>query len=178
MFAAGRPFFTIWAGEEFGRESTLPFYLLIAGFFFNIIAYASHATVTAAGRTEVFAKLYFAEILPYFLVSIILIHFFGITGAAAAWALRVGVDAIVMIYLAKRIARIKFRYLEELRSIYVSSLVFLIPIASVLMEGSPALNIALAIASVGTFGVLIWFFAADDTERSWFAARFTRLVRT
>ena len=178
MFAAGRPFFTIWAGEEFGRESTLPFYLLIAGFFFNIIAYASHATVTASGRTEIFAKLYFAEILPYVLSSIVLIYFFGITGAAAAWALRVGVDAIVMIYLAKRIARIKFRYLDELRPIYISSLVFLIPIASVLFESAPAISIALALLSVGAFAVLIWFFAADDTERSWFTARFTRLVRT
>jgi O-antigen/teichoic acid export membrane protein len=177
MFVIGRPFFTVWAGEEFGRESTLPFYILIAGFFFNIIAYASHATVTAVGRTDVFAKLYFAELLPYFLIAIIFINYFGIVGAAAAWALRVGIDAIVLIYLAKRIANIRFRYLDGLRPIYLSSLVFLIPVGSILVGVAAAINVALAVASIVTFAVLIWFFAADDTERSWFTARFTRLVR-
>jgi O-antigen/teichoic acid export membrane protein len=177
MFVAGKPFFTVWAGEEFGRESTLPFYILIAGFFFNIIAYASHAAVTAVGRTDVLAKLYFAELIPYFLVAIISIKYFGIAGAAAAWAFRVGVDAIVLIFLAKRIVNIRFGYLEGLKSIYISSLVFVIPIVSVLMGAVPAVSVALALGSVGVFAVLIWFFAADDSERSWFAARFTRVVR-
>ncbi len=58
LFVIARPFFTFWAGEEFGRESTLPFYILLSGLFFNIIVFIPHSSITALGRTDIFAKLY------------------------------------------------------------------------------------------------------------------------
>src|SRR4051794_16536129 len=36
---AARPFFTLWAGPQFGRESTLPLYLLIAGVVCETLAF-------------------------------------------------------------------------------------------------------------------------------------------
>src|SRR3982750_4859265 len=31
LFVIARPFFTLWAGPDFGRESTVPFYILLVG---------------------------------------------------------------------------------------------------------------------------------------------------
>jgi O-antigen/teichoic acid export membrane protein len=39
LFVVAKPFFTIWAGPDFGRESTLPFYILLCGLLFNIVAF-------------------------------------------------------------------------------------------------------------------------------------------
>ena len=33
LFIIAKPFFTIWAGENFGRESSLPFYILYSDYF-------------------------------------------------------------------------------------------------------------------------------------------------
>jgi O-antigen/teichoic acid export membrane protein len=34
MFVAAKPLFSVWAGEDFGTESVLPFYILLASLFF------------------------------------------------------------------------------------------------------------------------------------------------
>jgi O-antigen/teichoic acid export membrane protein len=51
LFVLARPFFELWAGEDFGRESTLPFYLLLIGVSFNMLAFIQHSLITAMGRT-------------------------------------------------------------------------------------------------------------------------------
>src|SRR5690606_3899856 len=56
LFVSARPFFTIWAGDEFGEKSTLPFYILLIGLFFNVISYVPYASLVASGRTDVLAK--------------------------------------------------------------------------------------------------------------------------
>ena len=58
LFVIARPLFTVWAGEDFGRESTLPFYILLGGLFFNVLAYVPVSLIMAYGRTDMLAKLY------------------------------------------------------------------------------------------------------------------------
>jgi O-antigen/teichoic acid export membrane protein len=65
MFVVAKPFFTIWAGEEFGANSTLPFYVLLIGLFFNLQATVPYISIMAVGRTDVFARLYWIELLVY-----------------------------------------------------------------------------------------------------------------
>src|SRR5262249_21294917 len=39
LFVGARTFFTLWAGPEFGEYSTVPFYILVIGLSFNVMAY-------------------------------------------------------------------------------------------------------------------------------------------
>ncbi|MGH7783466.1 MAG: flippase, partial [Candidatus Binatia bacterium] len=103
-----KPFFTRWAGPEFGQESTLPFYILAGGLAFNIIAYLPFTAIMATGRTDIFAKLYWAELAPYILLVWFLASRYGAIGAALAWSLRVIADAVFQFVLAKKMARVTF----------------------------------------------------------------------
>ncbi len=98
-----KPFFTIWAGEDFGRESTLPFYILVIGLLFNLNAYIPWAILLAFGRTDIFAKNYWGQIFPYLALVVVLTNRFGAAGAAAAWTIRVIVDAAILLFLVRRL---------------------------------------------------------------------------
>ncbi len=102
LMVIARPFFTIWAGDDFGRESTLPFYLLLGGLFVNIPAYVPYSVLIALGKTDVIAKLYWSELLPYLILVFLLTSHYGIAGAAAAWSLRMVIDGLIFFWLAKK----------------------------------------------------------------------------
>ncbi len=76
-----KPFFILWAGPDFGRESISPFHILLIGLVFNIPAYLPYAAIMASGPTDIFAKLYFAELVPYVILVSFLTWKFGANGA-------------------------------------------------------------------------------------------------
>ena len=65
LFLIGQPFLMAWAGDKYSIEGTVPFFILLAGIAFNILAYMPYSSIMAAGRTEVLAKLFWIELLPY-----------------------------------------------------------------------------------------------------------------
>ncbi|MBK7708117.1 MAG: oligosaccharide flippase family protein [Acidobacteria bacterium] len=89
LFVLGRPFLTLWAGEEFGRESTYPFYILLLGLLFSIISFIPYSALLAVGRTDVFAKIYWVELFLYAILAVVLIGRFQAIGPAAAYSLRI-----------------------------------------------------------------------------------------
>ncbi len=98
-----KTFFTIWAGPDFGLASPLPFYVLLLGLIFNIPAHVPFSVIMASGRTDVFAKIYWGELIPYGVLVWFLVRRFGAAGAAAAWSIRVFFDAILLFVLANRV---------------------------------------------------------------------------
>src|SRR6185503_5585583 len=98
--------------EKFVNESVPIFYVVLAGMAFIILSYLPYAAVMAAGRTDLFAKLYFAELVPYFLLLVFLTLRFGALGTAFAWSARAIVDCILMSVLAARCARVTFSQLK------------------------------------------------------------------
>jgi O-antigen/teichoic acid export membrane protein len=176
MFVAARIFFTLWAGEEFGRQSTLPFYILVAGLLFNIPAHIPHAAITAAGRTDIFAKLYWVELLIYAVGAYFLISNFGIVGAAAAWSLRALLDAFIVIHLAGKYADVGFLEQIDLKRL-VACVLALIPavIVSAINSYSPIL-ITLVPVGLAVYAVLIWRSFIDADEKRWLGERYRRLV--
>ncbi len=167
LFVIARPFFTIWAGEEFGRESTFPFYFLLAGLFFNIVAYIPHSAITAFGHTAVFAKLYWIELAIYAVLVYWLIGAYGITGAAAAWSLRVTVDTLVIIWLSKRYAGIKFRFLDHYGGFLLGAAVLVPPIVYTAIYGFSSVLVVLTLASLSSYAIVVWKFIANADERVW-----------
>lgn len=167
-----KPFFTIWAGEEFGRESVLPFYLLLVGLGFNIIAYVPSVTMIAAGRTDVLAKLYWLELAPYILLVWLLTARFGINGAAIAWSLRAVVDVVIQLWLAGRFAGVTYLG-GGFGSLAAAAAIMLVPLSATLYFQE--LNAIVAVVSVifaAAYALLIWKWELRKEETDWLRNRF------
>lgn len=172
LFVIARPFFTFWAGEEFGRESTLPFYILLSGLFFNILAFIPHSSITAFGRTDIFAKLYWIELVLYVFAVILLINSYGIIGAAAAWSLRVIVDAFIIIWLAKRIVGVSFNFFKHFGSLVIGFLLLLPPmIFAAVYDNFSLWLIILTPLSIILYSLLMWKTFVLPEEKEWLKNR-------
>ena len=168
MVVIAKPFFTIWAGAEFGAESTNPFYILVFGLCFNIFAYIPHSVILASGRTDIFAKLYWIELVIYILLVIWLVNLFQIKGAAMAWSLRVIFDALIIIRLSKKIAGVSFKFSDFFYILTLGGILLLPPVLfAVFYDNFSLLLFALAPLSLFLYAVLVWKKFIDTDERKW-----------
>jgi O-antigen/teichoic acid export membrane protein len=92
----------LWLGPAFAARSTLPARILLVALLPRTLAYVAESVLRAGARPLTFTILYACE-LPLHLASVyLLVRGGGIAGAAAAWALRVLVDAALQRWLAAR----------------------------------------------------------------------------
>ena len=73
------------------------------GVFINSLGQVPFAMLQGAGRPDLTARLHLIEMPCYLLMLWLLIRSFGIDGAAAAWTVRVTVDALILFGLGHRI---------------------------------------------------------------------------
>lgn len=166
------PFFHFWAGEEFGRESTLPFHILLIGVGFNLLAFIQHSLITSSGRTGLIALIYWVELFFYVFISVALIYQFGIAGAAAAWSIRVAADAIVFMYLGRNLLGMSFEFRSQLRSFALPAIV-LIVVGLLTMLRSNGLLFDFLLAAIGTllYSILVWRLYLRSSEKDWIRSR-------
>ena len=163
-----RPFFTTWAGEDFGRESTWPFYVLLIGLFFHLNAYIPAGILFAAGRTDIIAKMYWIELLPYLAATAFLTIRFGAMGAAIAWSLRVIIEVFIYVRLAKSVVGAQFSLREQLSGLLIGLLILSPPIVfTVFYNEFPAwLVVALAVC-IALYAFMLWKTLIDADEKVW-----------
>ena len=168
MCVAARPLITLWAGPEFGRESTLPFYILVAGLVFNLLAWVPYNLLIAMGKTGLIARFHLAEIVPYLILATLLSRSFGAVGAALTWTLRVLISSPLVFLFARRVSGMSLSPLPNNPLAFVVSLaVLLLPtILALLLWNSPAVSIPVAVASVVAYATLIWTKVLTDEERA------------
>ena len=106
----GGPFMKLWMGPEFAASSIPVLRLLLVGTWVNSTTFVPFALLVAQRRPDVVAKLAILELLPFLLVLWLLVHNYGLAGAALAWNARAAVDA----FLVFKIARFDFCYLARL----------------------------------------------------------------
>lgn len=176
MFIGAETFFRLWVGEEFAHGSTVPFYILLGGLLFNVLAYVPHASVVAAGRTDLFAKLYWFELAFYAIAAWLLISTFGIIGAALAWSLRAILDAFVVIALSKRKAGMTFRFFDHFSAISFGVGVLIIPTLLFALTGAILISGAAFIVALAIYSAIIWNWFIDADERSWITGRLRDLL--
>src|SRR5690606_9423055 len=107
-----KDFLRFWVGEDFARESSTPFFILLAGLLFSVPGYVPYSLLMAQGKACVMAKLYWIEIVPYVLLVFVFTLNFGVVGAAAEWSSRVAFDGIVFFLIVRRSHNFG-RYLTE-----------------------------------------------------------------
>ena len=90
------PLLAVWLNAGFAGPATPVLQLLLIGIFLNSAAHLPYALLQAHGRSDLTAKLHLLE-LPVFAVLLVAgVHWFGITGAALAWTLRVALDTALL----------------------------------------------------------------------------------
>lgn len=175
MVLVGRPFFSYWFSEAFGRESTPPYYIIVVGLFFNVLAYFPYAALMAAGRSEIFAKLYWIELVPYVLLVWWLASRFGAVGAATAWSIRVWFDAALLFWLAHRIG-VEF---DRARMHYFigAALLMWMPVLGLAIFGElNALIIVLTFACGAVYLLLVWTKVLQKEEIVWLKGLLNRYI--
>lgn len=178
LFVIARPFFTIWAGEEFGKESVYPFYILLAGVFFTIIVFVPNSVVMAYGRTDVFAKAYWIELLPYAFAAFLLTNSLGILGAALAWSLKEILNAFIFIWLTKRIVGVSFNFFSQFAGLALGLLILMPPMlfAAFYDNFSPWL-IPLAAFCVGFYLFIVWKKLVNRDEKLWIKDKINKFLK-
>jgi O-antigen/teichoic acid export membrane protein len=178
LFVIARPFLTIWAGEDFGRESTLPFFVLQVGLLFNVIAYVPYAALVASGHTKEIAKLHWLELLPYAVLAVVLINYFGIIGAAMAWSSRVIVDAGLFTWLAHRFHGVSSDVAGRLPALLTAVLILVPPaIFAAFYDNFSLWLVPMILVCTALYFVLIWKRFVVEEEKAWVRNRLAYSLR-
>jgi O-antigen/teichoic acid export membrane protein len=93
----------VWIGQDFAEKSTAILQWLTVGVLVNSVAQIPFALIQSAGRADLTAKLHIAELPVYLVLLWWLLEQYGVVGAAIAWTIRAGVDALVLIIYSRRI---------------------------------------------------------------------------
>lgn len=125
-----RPLLTLWAGERFAQNSTIPLYILTIGVFFHANAFIGGSLLYASGRADIVAKFFWIQLLPYVLMTLYFTSHFGAIGAAASWSFRVILESAITCYLGARSAGVKFPFRNSLSSFSIGLLCLTPPIIS------------------------------------------------
>lgn len=86
----------IWLGPEFAEKSTAVASILAVGILFNSMAQIPHAYIQASGDARSTALIHVFESALYLPALFLLMHLYGILGAAIAWMLRALLDLVLL----------------------------------------------------------------------------------
>lgn len=100
----------IWLGDDFAIKSTSVTSILAIGILFNSIAQIPTTYIQAASDARAVAVIHVVELVIYIPVLLFMLKFFGINGAALAWAIRAALDLSL---LQLRASNIKRQYEER-----------------------------------------------------------------
>jgi Membrane protein involved in the export of O-antigen and teichoic acid len=132
----------LWLGGSFPVLSTVPMRWLMLGVLMNGIAQVPFALIQGMGRSDLTAKLHFAEVPFYLVLLYVLAKRAGIDGVAIAWFVRSAVDMAVLLWMAT--TRMGGRD-RRVRAV-ASPLVALVPLG--LIAVVPGLPARLAVAAL------------------------------
>jgi O-antigen/teichoic acid export membrane protein len=178
LCAFGRPFLTLWAGPEFGQESTGPLCLLALASAVQVLTRISRELLKAHGHTHFVLRYYLFELVPYAVVAVVAVHFFGATGAAAACLLRMLADAVLIIRAGGAMSGFRFApFAGQAPGYALAVLVLSLPLAlAPFTEGLWGVALlALAVAvSLLAYCALVWRRLLSDEERVWLRKKVRR----
>ena len=93
----------VWLGDEFATRSGAALQLLAVGVTVNAVAMVPFWLLQGIGRPDVCAKFHLGELVLYGPLLLVLLRWQGITGAAAAWTIRVTLDGALLLAAAHRL---------------------------------------------------------------------------
>lgn len=92
----------IWIGREFADNSWAIVSILALGIFLNGVAFVPFAAIQATGDARSTAYLHLVELALYIPALFACLKLFGLVGAAVAWTVRVGIDLLALLIVARK----------------------------------------------------------------------------
>jgi O-antigen/teichoic acid export membrane protein len=165
----------LWLNTEYARETTTVLTLLSLGAIVNATATVPATLLAGTGRPDIPAKIYLAQLPVYGALAALLISRWGLTGAAAAWSIRVAADALLLFAAAHRLRVLRVADLMHARVPQVLTVVLiLLGIAAVARGSMPGVGgrIALAAAVLAALLGFLWHYALRSDGRASIASAF------
>jgi O-antigen/teichoic acid export membrane protein len=103
VFIFAESIINLWLGAAYGKESSTILRILLVGFLFNSMAQIPFSQIQAHGHARITAMIHISELLPYVGILFALVYFYGLTGAAIAWSLRVAADFFILSHYARKL---------------------------------------------------------------------------
>ncbi len=158
-----------WLGDLYALNSATALRWLTVGVFANSLANPLFVALYAKNRPDLPAKFHLLELVVHVPVTILLIRRFGITGAAASWAIRVTLDMCLLWWAASRICRVpRFAIIGGRTARTVGAIVALIgglTLTRFLLNTSLVAAITAAIAIAAGYTAWSWRGILSPSER-------------
>jgi O-antigen/teichoic acid export membrane protein len=160
----------IWLGSDFAVQSVAVLQILALGVLVNSLAHIPYALLQGVGRPDITAKFHMLE-LPFHIGAIwLLVKNWGISGAAAAWALRAALDALLLFAAAFKVYGLSLRLLRDNGLTFAALAIVLLGVAiyglKSLASNAPWLvQLMLFTALLGFFVWIIWKYVLDASDR-------------
>jgi O-antigen/teichoic acid export membrane protein len=101
----------VWLGSDFAAQSKTAMQILALGVLVNSLAQISFALLQGIGRPDITGKFHLLEIPIYVGIAWLLVSHWGIAGAAAAWTVRVTLDALLLFVATFKVCQLSPRLL-------------------------------------------------------------------
>ncbi|MBV9217227.1 MAG: flippase [Acidobacteria bacterium] len=176
LLIGARPFFALWAGEDFARESTPILYMSLAGLLFTVPAYPPYAAVVANGGTGMMARLFLFETVPYLALAALLTYRLGAKGAALAWSCRMVFEAVIWFSNADRRYKLDVGR-AGLGGIFAAASVLFLPIFAWAFSGKMLPVSLLLLISLVVYALLLWKKVLWLEEKDWISHSLWRFTR-
>jgi O-antigen/teichoic acid export membrane protein len=158
-----------WLGPDFAAQSAGALRILAVGVFVNCFAHVPYCFLQGLGRPEATAKLFLAELVPYFTFSMWMIRHQGIAGAAAAWSVRASLEFLLFLGMAWRLCSLSPRLVEDkgtLRSLAALAMLGVAMMVTKTALHNSFLEVGLTLVWLAGFVLAVWIHVLDDSERA------------
>lgn len=159
----------LWLGGDFAEQSATALALLSIGMLVNSLAFLPSALIQAAGRPDLTAKFHLLELPIHLVVLWLMVREWGISGAAAAWSIRVGLDAALLYGASIRMGAVRPASFLGLRlPTLVASLVVLALAGAIVVTAADTSAWRIGGVAAVTAIWALWAVKAllDETERA------------
>ena len=162
MLAA--PFLSVWAGEEYGRNSAIPFYVLTLGFLASGMASIPVVLLKGIARVDLLARFNMLQVVPFVLLAGLLTWKHGAIGGAIAFTIRAVVDAAMHFGAVRQLVGVRvWNHPRALLRFAVACLLVLSPLSTLLVS-SLGLAARLTITAVAVMSYLAFVWAWMDAS--------------
>lgn len=165
-----QPILQLWLGIDFAMQSKVVLQILALGVMVNSLAHIPYTLLQGIGRPDLTAKFHLIEMPFHLAITWVLIGYWGISGAAVAWTIRVTVDAMLLFIAAFKVCQLSPRLLLNggliLTCVILSLLVGMAyGIRSLAGTTSFFVESILFIALLGLFARIVWKNIFDSLDR-------------
>jgi O-antigen/teichoic acid export membrane protein len=102
LFAFAPDLLRVWLGPAFASNAGPALMILSVGVFFGGLAHLPLALLYGSNRPDLPAKIHVAEVMVHLPFTFLLVHTWGITGAAVAWTVRCAADLTLYEWASRR----------------------------------------------------------------------------